>query len=89
MTQESVIVMAEKMLWVAFIISMPLLITALVVGVLISIFQTVTGVQEMTLTFVPKITAVIGILVIFMPWILSVLIAYTEQIFEYFSGAAI
>ncbi|MHC4870217.1 MAG: flagellar biosynthetic protein FliQ [Planctomycetota bacterium] len=89
MTQEAVILMAEKMLWTAFIVSLPLLITALLVGVLISIFQTVTGVQEMTLTFVPKISAVLAILMLFMPWIISVLVAYTEEIFVYFAGAAV
>jgi flagellar biosynthetic protein FliQ len=86
MTPENIIMLSERLLWTCFIVSMPLLITALVVGVLISILQTVTGVQEMTLTFVPKVAAVIAVLLFTLPWIIKVLIAYTEDIFVIFSG---
>ncbi|MEM9101493.1 MAG: flagellar biosynthesis protein FliQ [Pseudomonadota bacterium] len=69
------------MLKTALIIASPLLGTTLVIGLLISIFQVVTQIQEMTLTFVPKIVASVGALAIFGPWMLSTLVEYTKQLF--------
>lgn len=86
MTPEDISFLANRMLWTAFLLSMPLLLTALLVGVLISIVQTVTGVQEMTLTFVPKMTAVIVALVVFLPWMSTVLVAYTREILQTLGG---
>ena len=62
------------------IISGPLLIIALVVGLLVSIFQATTQIQEQTLAFVPKIVAVLLGLVIFGPWMLSHMTSYTSDI---------
>ena len=71
MTPETVIAIAEEGIWTVLIISGPLLIIALVVGLLVSIFQATTQIQEQTLAFVPKIVAVLFGLVIFGPWMLS------------------
>ena len=71
MTPETVIAIAEEGIWMVLIISGPLLIIALVVGLLVSIFQATTQIQEQTLAFVPKIVAVLLGLVIFGPWMLS------------------
>ena len=71
MTPETVIAIAEEGIWTVLIISGPLLIIALVVGLLVSIFQATTQIQEQTLAFVPKIVAVLLGLVIFGPWMLS------------------
>ncbi|MDX8394779.1 MAG: flagellar biosynthesis protein FliQ [Mariprofundaceae bacterium] len=68
----------ETILW----ISLPMLMVALVVGVLISLFQAVTQIQEMTLTFVPKIIAVFISMVIAAPWMVEMMIAFTKQLFE-------
>ena len=82
---QDIIDIANNMLWVCLLLSMPTLITALVVGVMISLVQTVTSVQEMTLTFVPKLFAVVAIIALTMPWILSVITEYTEEVFRMFS----
>jgi flagellar biosynthetic protein FliQ len=80
MTPETVIAIAEEGIWTVLIISGPLLIIALVVGLLVSIFQATTQIQEQTLAFVPKIVAVLLGLVIFGPWMLSHMTSYTSDI---------
>ena len=62
-------------------ISLPLLCVGLIVGVFVSILQAVTQVQEMTLTFVPKIVAMVLAAVIFMPWILNVVMEFARAMF--------
>lgn len=59
------------------IISAPVLIIAMVTGLIISIFQATTSIQEQTLTFVPKIAAILGSLLFFGPWMMQMLINYT------------
>jgi flagellar biosynthesis protein FliQ len=80
MTPETVIAIAEEGIWTVLIISGPLLIIALVVGLLVSIFQATTQIQEQTLAFVPKIVAVLLGLVILGPWMLSHMTSYTSDI---------
>lgn len=80
MTPENVIMLSNEMLKLSFMISMPLLLTALVVGVFVSLLQTVTGVQEMTLTFVPKITATLIVLSVSFPWMKILMVTYLEDI---------
>lgn len=63
-------------------ISLPILLVALVVGLVISIFQATTSIQEQTLTFVPKILAIVGALVVFGSWIASSLIVFTINLFD-------
>jgi len=82
---QDIIDVANQMLWVCLLLSMPTLLTALVVGVLISLVQTVTSVQEMTLTFVPKLAAVVLVVALSMPWILSVITEYFEETLRMFS----
>jgi len=79
---QEVIDAANRMMWISLLVSLPTLSTALVVGVLISIVQSVTGVQEMTLTFVPKLLAVIAVLALTLSWSNAILIDYTQDIFE-------
>jgi len=86
MTSAEVMHLSHQMLWTAFLISLPLLLTALVVGVSVSLLQTVTGVQEMTLTFVPKVTAVLGALILFLPWMATILMGFTETILVGLAG---
>lgn len=80
MTPETVIAIAEEGIWMVLIISGPLLLIALVVGLIVSIFQATTQIQEQTLAFVPKIVAVLLGLVIFGPWMLSHMTSYTSDI---------
>jgi flagellar biosynthetic protein FliQ len=71
----------KETLWMTMLISAPLLITGLVVGTLVSLVQTVTQLQESTLTFVPKLL-VSGIVLIFMaPWMLQQMLQHTQKMF--------
>jgi len=74
--------LGRQALWVAVKVSFPILIVGLVVGVLISILQAATQVQEQTLTFVPKMFAVVLTLIVLMPWMLGVLAEYTQELIQ-------
>ena len=76
-------IMAETV-WITLLVAAPVLIVGLVVGVLISLFQAVTQVQEMTLVFVPKIVACLIALVAALPWMMNLLISFTHNIFANF-----
>jgi flagellar biosynthetic protein FliQ len=81
MSIEFVTNFGRQALLVTLILSAPLLGFALLVGVIISIFQAVTQIQEMTLTFVPKIVVVMISIVVFSPWMLRILINFTSTLF--------
>jgi flagellar biosynthetic protein FliQ len=74
-------IMAET-IRVALMISAPVLLVGLVVGVVISLLQAVTQVQEMTLVFVPKIVASLVVLVAALPWMINLLVSFTYQLFS-------
>ncbi|RAK23383.1 flagellar biosynthetic protein FliQ [Anoxybacillus vitaminiphilus] len=82
MSSEFVINVAERGVYIVLMISGPLMLIALVVGLIISIFQATTQIQEQTLAFVPKIIAVLIGLVFFGPWMLSRMLTYTYEIFN-------
>ena len=82
MNPESVITIAEQGIWAVLLISGPLLLLALVVGLIVSIFQATTQIQEQTLAFVPKIVAVLVGIVFFGPWMLSRMLSYANDIFS-------
>ena len=73
-------IMAET-IRVALMISAPVLLVGLVVGVVISLLQAVTQVQEMTLVFVPKIVACLVVLVAALPWMINLLVSFTHHLF--------
>ncbi len=81
MTPELVVQLARRSFETALLLSAPLLIFSLVVGLLISIFQTVTSINEATLAFVPKIVAVMVAMIIFFPWMMSYMSDFTREIF--------
>jgi flagellar biosynthetic protein FliQ len=80
MGSEFVIRLASEAVYTVLKASAPMLIIALVVGLIISIFQATTQIQEQTLAFVPKIVAVLFTILIFGPWILSTLVDYTYNL---------
>lgn len=82
MTPESVMTMGQKAMEVTLMISAPLLLVALVTGLLVSIFQAATQINEMTLSFIPKLVALFAALVLAGPWMLSVMIDYMRQVLE-------
>ncbi len=81
MTPNEAIVLFQKALLMALLMAGPMLIFGLLAGVVVSIFQAVTQIQEMTLTFIPKILAVVAALFLFMPWMLNQMIRYTSETF--------
>lgn len=79
-TPEFVVNVAKDALLTSMLIAMPMLGLGLIVGLAVSIFQAVTSIQEMTLTFIPKIIAVFLGLLFFAPWMLEKLMKYTTDI---------
>ena len=80
MTDGDVVAISGRAAWVALQVCAPLLGIALVVGLSVSIFQAVTQIQEQTLVFIPKIVAVVAALAVFGPWMLNVMLGFTEQL---------
>jgi flagellar biosynthetic protein FliQ len=80
MTDAMIIGLAKEAVKITLLLSLPLLATALIVGLGISIFQAVTQIQEMTLTFVPKILAMILVFFFTLPWMLKKLTDFTSQL---------
>jgi flagellar biosynthetic protein FliQ len=74
--------MAKEAIGTVILIGGPLLGVSLIVGLLVSLFQSMTQIQEQTLTFIPKVAAIIIIMLILGPWMLSVMTAYTSNIFK-------
>ena len=83
MEEEVFLTIFQKVLVLILEMCAPVLITSIVVGLLISIIQSVTQIQESTLTFAPKIFACILVLIVCMPWMLNVFISRTNELFDY------
>ena len=81
MTQELIIGLGQQAVLMMVMLAGPLLAVSLVVGLVVSIFQAVTQVNEMTLTFVPKVIAIFAVLIVLGPWMLQMLLAYTANTF--------
>ena len=82
MTQDYVIYLARESVFTVFILAGPLLAVSIAVGLLISIFQATTQIQEQTLTFVPKFIAILSFIVILGPLMLNTLLSFARMIFE-------
>jgi flagellar biosynthetic protein FliQ len=81
MSPDFVVSITTKALEIALLVAAPMLLFGLVAGLIISIFQAVTQIQEMTLTFIPKILAVVVGLIIFFPWIMDTVVSFTVNLF--------
>ncbi len=84
-TQEAVLDIARDAIYTIIITSAPLLLVSLIIGLIVSIFQTVTSIQEQTLTFVPKIIGVFVALILFGSWILSGMTDFMTDLWSNFS----
>ena len=84
MTLTFVSAFALKAIKTTLLVSLPLLAAGLVTGILISIFQAVTSIQDMSLTFIPKIIVVMVTLLLVLPWIMGILIGFTSELFTNF-----
>ncbi|MBI3876013.1 MAG: flagellar biosynthesis protein FliQ [Verrucomicrobia bacterium] len=82
MTPEYAIELLKIMMFQAVALATPILLTAMIVGLAVSLFQAVTSIQEQTLSFVPKALAIIALLVLIMPWLLRTLMEYTTEMIQ-------
>jgi flagellar biosynthesis protein FliQ len=82
MTPELAIELIKNMMFQAVSLAAPVLLTGMAVGLLVSLFQAVTTIHEQTLTFVPKALAVVGVLVLLLPWMLRSLIEFITALIE-------
>lgn len=81
MGPETVLTVGREALWLAVILAGPLLLAALAVGLLIGIFQAATQIQEMTLSFIPKLLALVIALFVGGPWMISVFVSFSQRLF--------
>lgn len=87
MDAQAVLTMGQQALYVMVALATPLLLTALVVGLVVSILQAATQINEMTLSFIPKLLAIVAALVIAGPWMLTFFVDYVRRLFESIPGA--
>jgi flagellar biosynthetic protein FliQ len=82
MTPETIITLGQRAMELAILVSAPLLLAALVVGVLVSLFQAATQINEMTLSFVPKLLVLVAVLLLAGPWMLELLVDFTRNLLK-------
>jgi flagellar biosynthesis protein FliQ len=77
---------AREALWLTLLIGAPMLLTALILGLVVSLFQALTQIQEMTLSFIPKIMGVFGVMILSMPFMIDTLKQFTLELFNRMTG---
>ncbi|EED30891.1 flagellar biosynthetic protein FliQ [gamma proteobacterium NOR5-3] len=82
MGPETVLAVGKDALWLAVLLAGPLLLSALAVGLLIGIFQAATQIQEMTLSFIPKLLALVVALLVAGPWMIQVVVSFSTRLFR-------
>ena len=82
MTPETIMTIGQRALEITMLLAAPLLLAALVIGLLVGVFQAATQINEMTLSFIPKLLGMAATLVIAGPWMLKLLISYTRELFQ-------
>lgn len=81
MTVDAALDMGREAMMVALLISAPMLLAGMIVGIILSLLQAVTQIQEQTLTFVPKIVAMVAAAVLTLPWMVQKLLEYSAKLF--------
>jgi flagellar biosynthetic protein FliQ len=82
MIDDTLVILGQRSIMTTLILATPILGTALVMGILISIFQAVTSIQDQTLSFIPKILAVALVLLLLGPWLSSLMVTFTADLFQ-------
>ncbi len=80
MTQDTVMQLATQTLWMTILLAAPLLLSALAIGLLVGMFQAATQINEMTLSFIPKLGVLVLALFVFGPWMLSNIVSFTRNL---------
>jgi len=83
MSEGYVLDIFRQAIYNILIMSMPMLLAALIVGLVISVFQATTQIQEQTLSFVPKVIAIFLVVLVAGPWLLSTIVTFTESLFKF------
>ncbi len=86
MNPESVMTIGRQAMEVTLMVAAPMLLSALVIGLIVSIFQAATQINEATLSFIPKLVGIFLALIVAGPWMLSVMLDYMRQVFTNFPG---
>ena len=86
MTPELIMTIGQRALEITILLSAPLLLAALIIGLLVGVFQAATQINEMTLSFIPKLIGMAGTLVVAGPWMLKTIVGYTRELFESIPG---
>ena len=86
MTPESVMTMGRNAMEVTLMVAAPMLLVALIIGLIVSVFQAATQINEATLSFIPKLVGIFVALVVAGPWMLSVMLDYMRQVFTGIPG---
>lgn len=82
MSQEMIVYLGREAIYTVLLISGPLLLVSIAVGLIISVFQATTQIQEQTLTFVPKIVSIFLLIIVLGPWMLNILVGFTMNLFS-------
>ena len=82
MNEAAVVEVGREALWVILKVAGPIMGSGLAIGLLIALFQALTTIQEMTLTFVPKIIVIFTAVIIFLPWMMQTVTVFTQQLFD-------
>ena len=82
MNDAQVITLAQDALWTTLLVSAPILVVSLVIGMLVSVFQAMTQINEVTMTFVPKILGVFAVSALVGPWMIGTMVNYTIRLLE-------
>lgn len=82
MTPESVMTLGRQALELTLVVSAPVLLTALIIGLLVSIFQAATQINEQTLSFIPKLVGMFGVLIIAGPWMVGMMVDFIQRLFS-------
>ena len=86
MTPEMVMTIGQRALEITILLAAPLLLAALIIGLLVGVFQAATQINKMTLSFIPKLIGMAGTLVVAGPWMLKTIVGYTRELFESIPG---
>jgi flagellar biosynthetic protein FliQ len=86
MTPETVMTIGTQALTITLLLAAPLLLVALVTGLVVGVFQAATQINEMTLSFIPKLIAMAAAIAIAGPWMIRLIVGYTRQLFESIPG---
>ena len=87
MTPEMVMTIGQRALEITILLAAPLLLAALIIGLLVGVFQAATQINEMTLSFIPKLMALVVTLLVAGPWMLSTLVEYLQRTLQSIPGA--